>query len=61
MRDDGPRTSQSPSRRRHPVSRTDPHAAERRPSLFRSGLALRLVLAAGLAAPLWLAILWATA
>ncbi|WP_280525256.1 hypothetical protein [Methylobacterium dankookense] len=43
------------------MSRTDPHAAERRPSLFRSGLALRLVLAAGLAAPLWLAILWATA
>jgi len=43
------------------VSRTDPHAAEPRSSLFRSGLALRLVLAGGLAAPLWLAILWATA
>ena len=43
------------------MSRTDPHAAERRPSLFRSGLSVRLALAAGIAAPLWLAILWATA
>ncbi len=33
----------------------------RHASLFRSGLGVRLALAAGLVLPLWLAILWATA
>ena len=42
-----------------PVSPND--TPLRHASLFRSGLGVRLALAAGLVLPLWLAILWATA
>ena len=43
------------------MTRTDPPPARPRRSLFRSGLGVRLALAAALAGPLWLAIAWAVA